>query len=118
MGSRVDDAILGEDTIVAEAFDLEEAAVGRKSDGGQRRQIAQALADTEVVSVVDGGLGSRSGSAHLRMPLSSAWKAMPSFASWRLTVTSSATSTRRPWGEEPGSSYSRRRHTSMVARRP
>jgi hypothetical protein len=54
----------------------------------------------------------------LRMPLSSAWKAMPSFASWRLTATSSATSTRRPWGEEPGSSYSRRRHTRMAARRP
>jgi hypothetical protein len=51
------EGIPGKHTVVAEAFDLEEAAVGRKSDRAQRGEIAQALADAEVASVVDGGLG-------------------------------------------------------------
>jgi hypothetical protein len=50
------EGILGKHTIVAEAFDLEETAVGRKADGAQFGEIAQALA-AEVVGVVDGGLG-------------------------------------------------------------
>jgi hypothetical protein len=34
--------ILGKHTVVAEAFDFEEAAVGRKADGAQGGEIVQA----------------------------------------------------------------------------
>jgi len=40
---------------VAEALDLEQAAVCGKADGVQLRQIAQALADPEIIGVVDRG---------------------------------------------------------------
>jgi hypothetical protein len=52
--------VLGEHAVVAQAFDLDEAAVGRKPMA-QLGEIAQASA--EVVGVADGGLGAeRNGS--------------------------------------------------------
>ncbi len=42
---------------MAQTFDFEQPAIGRKADLAQLRQVVQALADTEVVAVVDGRLG-------------------------------------------------------------
>jgi hypothetical protein len=44
---------------MAEALDLEQAAIGRKTDLAQFWQIAQTLANVEIVGVVDGGLGAQ-----------------------------------------------------------
>src|SRR6266481_729015 len=109
---------------MAQPFDFEQPAIGRKADLAQLRQVVQALADAEVVAVVDGRLGTqgpiflvilldprvlvidvqgrgdvlgddagaqircrRKGSAQLKMPLSSASKAMPFRASCRLAYS-------------------------------
>ena len=50
------EAILGEDAVMAEALDFEEAAIGGKTNLAQLGQVDQALADAEVVGVVDGRL--------------------------------------------------------------
>src|ERR1700737_1780688 len=42
---------------MAQTFDFEQPAIGRKADLAQLRQVVQALADTEVVAVVDGRFG-------------------------------------------------------------
>ncbi len=48
---------LGEHAVVAETFELEQASIGGEADLAQLRQVGQALADLEVGSVVDRGLG-------------------------------------------------------------
>ena len=60
-GRTVDglECIFGEDAVVAQAFDLEQPAIGRKADLAQLGQVVQAFADAEVVAVVDGGLGAQ-----------------------------------------------------------
>src|SRR5712672_4630318 len=44
---------------MAQTFDFEQPAIGRKADLAQLRQVVQALADAEVVAVVDGRLGTQ-----------------------------------------------------------
>jgi len=53
------ETILSQHAIMAEALDLEQAAIGRKTDFAQFWQIAQTLANAEIVGVVDGGLGAQ-----------------------------------------------------------
>jgi hypothetical protein len=53
------ESILSQHAIMAEALDLEQAAIGRKTDFTLFWQIAQTLANAEIVSVVDGGLGAQ-----------------------------------------------------------
>ena len=52
--------ILRQHAIVAEVLDLEQAAIGRKADLAQFRQVAQAFADAEIIGVVDSRLGAQS----------------------------------------------------------
>src|SRR5262249_7046475 len=47
----------GQQAVMAEPFELEQASIGGKADLTQLRQVGQTLADLEVVSVVDRGLG-------------------------------------------------------------
>src|SRR6516165_4212899 len=54
------EGILAEDAVVAQAFDIEQAAVGRKADCTQLGQVVQPPADPEIVGVVDRRLGSQS----------------------------------------------------------
>jgi hypothetical protein len=49
--------IFRQDEIMTDVLDIEQAAVGRKTDFAQLRQIAWTLADAEIVAVVDGSLG-------------------------------------------------------------
>src|SRR5580700_9422009 len=42
---------------MAQTLDFEQPAIGRKADLAQLRQVVQALADAEVVAVVDGRFG-------------------------------------------------------------
>lgn len=52
--------LLGEETIMADLFDLEQTAVGLKANLPQSRQVAQMLADIRVACVVDGGFSPQS----------------------------------------------------------
>src|SRR5258708_19336153 len=51
------EGVLGEDAIMAEPLHFEQPAVRRKADFAQLGQVAQTLADGEVVGVVYGGFG-------------------------------------------------------------
>jgi hypothetical protein len=53
------DGVFGENTVVTDTLDLEQATVGRKADLAQLREILQALADSKIVGVVDCGLGAQ-----------------------------------------------------------
>src|SRR5579863_3416686 len=51
--------VLAEDAVMAQALDFEHSPIGRKPDLPQLGQIVQALANPEVVGVVDGCLGAQ-----------------------------------------------------------
>src|SRR6516225_7815639 len=53
------ESIFAEDAVMAHALDLDEPAIGRKTDLAQLGEIVQALADAKVIGVVDGGLGAQ-----------------------------------------------------------
>jgi len=44
---------------MTDMLDIEQAAVGRKTDFAQLRQIKQTPADAEIVAVIDGGFGAQ-----------------------------------------------------------
>jgi hypothetical protein len=59
-GNRTVDGLEGvfaEDAVVAQAFDFEEPAIGGKADLAQLGEVVEALANPEVIGVVDRGLG-------------------------------------------------------------
>ena len=59
---RAVDALKGifrQDAIMTDMLDIEQAAVGRKTDFAQLRQIKQTPADAEIVAVIDGGFGAQ-----------------------------------------------------------
>src|SRR5215813_6473577 len=51
--------VFGQHAVVTETLDFEQPSIGGKADFAQLRQIVQLSADAEVVSVVDGGLGTQ-----------------------------------------------------------
>src|SRR6266576_6583458 len=54
------DGVFRQHAVMTDALDLEQAAVGRKTDFAQFRQIAQTLADAEIIAVVDGRFDAQS----------------------------------------------------------
>jgi len=59
-GDRVGDGMQGinsDDGVVADGLDAQQAPVGGEADLPQCGQICQSFPDTEIVGVVDGGLG-------------------------------------------------------------
>ena len=53
------EGVFGENAIVTDTLDLEQATVGRKADLAQFRKILQAFTDGKIVGVVDRGLGTQ-----------------------------------------------------------
>lgn len=53
------ESIFAEDAIVAQALDFDQSAVGGKADLAQLWKVVQTSADSEVVSIVDGGFGAQ-----------------------------------------------------------
>src|SRR3984893_16607776 len=53
------EGIFGEHAVVAQTLDVEQPSIGHKADLAQLRQIVQALADAEVIGVVDRSLGTQ-----------------------------------------------------------
>src|SRR5215813_2528723 len=51
--------VFGQHAVVTETLDFEQPSIGGKADFAQLRQIVQLSADAEVVSVVDGRLGTQ-----------------------------------------------------------
>src|SRR6266576_2546935 len=52
-------SIFRQDAIMTDMLDIEQAAVGRKTDFAQLRQMTQTPADAEIVAVIDGGFGAQ-----------------------------------------------------------
>ena len=53
------EGIFGQHAVVTEAFDIKQRPIGRKADLAQLLEILQALADAEVIGIVDGGFGAQ-----------------------------------------------------------
>ena len=53
------EGVFGENAIVTDTLDVEQATVGRKADLPQFGKILQAFADSKIVGVVDRGLGTQ-----------------------------------------------------------
>jgi len=53
------ESLLGENAVVGDGLDLQEATVGRKADLPKSRQVPQAFPDIEILGVVDRRLGAQ-----------------------------------------------------------